>query len=249
MNLKNTILWCTVVCTGLFPQCSDKTKSDRSEVKSQIEEILKIQEDAYGVHTDEARKRIRETCMDSLVYVGGDNGGFVASADFYVNDLADGYIERPHDRYFQIYDDMVIVTSLHQGYKLFNHDTLLLNSRSTKIFKPDGDKWKMAYVTYASLPLMYYRTEKIGEKMLKQYEGQYQLDSSTVETISARNGTLISTVGKEELALIPLNDSTFMTPGFFGKAVFTKDKNGSLGHYYFEWIDGQRINFQKAKTD
>jgi hypothetical protein len=49
-------------------RCSNSHKTfDRASVKSEIEAVLKIQEDAYGDHSPEAKKRTRETCMDSLV--------------------------------------------------------------------------------------------------------------------------------------------------------------------------------------
>jgi hypothetical protein len=229
--------------------CSTPNRStDRASVKTEIERLLKIQEDAYGDHSPEAKKRIRETCIDSLVYVGGDNGGMVVSADFYVSDLADGYKERPHDKHFQIFEDMVVVTSLHQGYKIFNDDTLLLNSRSTKIFTHDSGSWRMAYVTYAPLPVTYFQSKQVDNAMLKSYEGEYQLDSVTVETISARDNKLVSTIrGSDESVLHALNDSTFVLAGYFGKSVFVKDKKGKTTHYYYEWPDGQRINFVKVK--
>lgn len=244
-GMKRTTVWLVVCALIFFVQCSDRKPFNRNEVKAEIESLLKIQEDAYGVHTEAARKAVRGTCMDSLVYIGGDNGGMVASADFYVHDLADGYIERPHDRHFQIYNDMAIVTSVHQGYKLFGNDTLFLNSRSTKIFKPFEGTWKMAYVTYASLPVMYFATHGVAEKILKQYEGEYKLDASATETIFVRDGKLISKTGNDEIELVPLNDSTFMIPGYFGKSVFSNRTVDS--GYYFEWVDGQRISFARIR--
>ena len=220
---------------------------DRASTKSQIEDILKIQEEAYGDHSPEAKRRTRETCMDSLVFIGGDDGGMVVSADFYVNDLADGYIEEPHDRYFQIHEKTVIVTSIHQGYKLLSNDTLLLNSRSTKVFVQDKGSWKMAYVTYAPLPVLYSKVSNVADAILKTYEGEYRIDSTTVDKITLHDHKLITTVGSDESELRPLNDSTFHGVGYFGKVVFSKNGKGAVTHYYFEWNDGQRIIFPKIK--
>lgn len=90
------------------------------------------------------------TCEDSLIFIGGDDGGLATSANAYVHDLADGYTIKPHNRTFRIYENTVIVTSLHQAYKLFGKDTLYLNVRSTKVsYVKDGITWKMAYTTYA----------------------------------------------------------------------------------------------------
>ncbi|MGC3945028.1 MAG: nuclear transport factor 2 family protein [Chryseolinea sp.] len=247
--MTKTLVLSLVVCVAvLFAQCSNKKNQSRSKIKQEIERILKIQEDAYGNRSEDILEQVKATCMDSLVFVGGDNGGMVASSDFYVHDLADGYTEKPHDYHFQIYDEMVIVTSVHQGYKLLSNDTLLLNSRSTKIFKRDGESWKMAYVTYAPIPVMYNKVPTIAERVLRQYEGKYQLDSSTVESVALRDGKLISTIGRsDETELIPYNDSTFLIAGFFGRSVFVKGKDGHATHYYYEWIDGQRIIFPSIK--
>jgi hypothetical protein len=239
---------CQIAIAVLLGCSTPDRLTDHASVKAEIETLLKVQEDAYGDHSSEARKRIRETCMDSLVYIGGDNGGMVVSADFYVSDLADGYKERPHDKHFQIFEDMVVVTSLHQGYKVFNDDTLLLNSRSTKIFTRDGGTWRMAYVTYAPLPVTYFQSKQVDNTILKSFEGEYRLDSTTVETISVRDNQLISTInGSDASVLQSLNDSTFVLEGYFGKSVFVKDKKGKVTHYYYEWPDGQRINFSKVK--
>ena len=244
--MRAKIVFLLMACLSLV-RCSKPHKAfDRALVKSEIEALLKIQEDAYGDHSNEAKKRTRETCMDSLVFIGGDDGGMVVSADFYVNDLADGYIEKPHDRHFQIYEDMVIVTSIHQGYKLLSKDTLLLNSRSSKIFMRDNDAWKMAYVTYAPRPVVYSKIENVADEILRTYEGEYQIDSTTLETIVVRDHKLISKVGSDESVLRPLNDSTFIGTGYFGKMVFSKNK-GAVTHYFFEWNDGQRITFPKVK--
>lgn len=185
--------------------------------------------------------------MDSLVFVGGDDGGMAVSADDYVNDLADGYIEKPHDRQFQIYENTVIVTSLHQGYKLLSNDTLLLNSRSTKVFIRDGDSWKMAYVTYAPRPVLYSRVVKVADETLKSYEGEYRIDTTTADKIVVRDHRLISMVGGYESELRPINDSTFIGIDYFGKVVFVKNRKGIVTHYIFEWSDGQRIVFPKVK--
>lgn len=245
----NKAFYALLTCISLLlSQCAENKTTSRAAIKAEIEHILSIQDSVYGNQSDAALKRIRDTCLDSLVFIGGDTGGMVASADYYVHDLADGYIVKPHDHHFQIYDHMVIVTSVHQGYKLLSNDTLLLNSRSTKIFTRDGSNWKMAYVTYAPRPVLYNKTPAIDEKILRRYEGKYKLGPSTVETVSMRDGKLISTIGNSDQSeLLPLNDSTFISQGYFGKSVFVMDKTGHAKHYYYEWIDGQKIIFPVVK--
>ena len=243
----NTRWFVSLITIILMSSGCSSDKFDRASIKCEIERIIKIQEDAYGDQSPEAKAKTRATCMDSLVFIGGDDGGIVASADFYVNDLADGYIEKPHNKHFQIYENTVIVTSLHQGYKLLSNDTLLINSRSTKIFIRDGDSWKMSYVTYAPLPVSYSKTAKVDDKKLHQYVGEYRIDSVTAENMSVRDHKLISAVGNDEVELRSLNDSTFMSSGYLGKMVFSKDKKGNVSHYYYEWTDGQRIIFPKIK--
>jgi hypothetical protein len=157
------------------------------------------------------------------------------------------YIENPHDRHFQIYENMVIVSSIHQGYKYLSNDTLLLNSRSTKVFMRDNGTWKMAYVTYAPRPVLYSKFENVSDEILMSYEGEYRIDSTTTETLSVRDHKLISSVGGDESELHALNDSTFNGTGYFGKVVFSKNNKGKITHYYFEWNDGQRIVFPKIK--
>lgn len=101
---------------------------------------------------------------------------------------------------------MMIVTSLHQGYKLLNHDTLLLNSRATKIFMRDGDTWKMTYVACAPIPVLCFNVEKAADGNAEKLGRRIQVDSITVDKITVRDHKLISAVGSDESELRPLND-------------------------------------------
>ena len=217
-------------------------------IKAEIEEILRIQDDAYDQNNEEGRLRLASTCVDSLFFVGGDTGGLATTADYYVHDLADGYIERPHDRVFAIYDHTVIVSSLHQSYKLFNKDTIYFNVRSSKVFVRQGEHWKMAFVTYAPLPVNYTKPDKFNATVFSAYAGFYEGGTSPADTVSVANGKVyLSSMPTPQTELIPLNDSTFIGSGYVGKTVFSRNKAGKVTHSYFEFPDGQRIKFRKLK--
>ncbi|HZY81699.1 MAG TPA: nuclear transport factor 2 family protein [Cyclobacteriaceae bacterium] len=222
---------------------------NRNEIKREIEKLLEIQERTYGTKVAEELKEFAATCSDSMVYIGGDNGGPpVASKEVYVHDLADGYITRPYDRFYRFYDNMVIVSSKHQGMKILAGDTLRLNSRTTKIFVKEGSEWKMAYFTYAPLPIVYFKTTMANPRALTDYIGAYEIEPGVIDSITVLDGRLYSNVaggGKEEMKA--LNDSTFIGDGYFGKVFFPRDKSGKVTHYTFEWTDGQRINFPRVR--
>jgi hypothetical protein len=224
-------------------------KSSAKEfIKAEIEEILRIQDDAYDRNNEEGRLQLASTCVDSLFFVGGDSGGLATTADYYVHDLADGYIERPHDRRFAIYDHTVIVSSLHQSFKVFNKDTIYFNVRSSKIFVRQGKHWKMAFVTYAPLPINYTKPVKYNATAFSEYAGLYEGGSSQTDTVSVVNGKVyLASVPAPQAELIPLNDSTFIGSGYVGKTVFSRNKAGKVTHSHFEFPDGQRIKFQKLK--
>jgi hypothetical protein len=228
--------------------CSGQQGPDHRAIKAEIERLIEIQESTYGDKSPEAREKLASTLSDSLLFVGGDDGGMATTAEQYMGDLADGYITKPYEKFFRIYDNMVIVTAKLQAYKKLSNDTLLLNYRTTKVFVKQGDQWKMSYFAHASLPVVYTKVATVDPKRLNDYVGVYQLEPGVIDSVSASGGKLYSTIaGAEAAELIPVNDSTFRGEGYFGHAVFSKNKSGKVTHYYFEWNDGQRINFPRIR--
>lgn len=234
-----------IIC---FTQCKSKSSTDIAVIKAEIEKILKIQEDAYSQNNEPARIKFASTCDDSLLFVGGDDGGIQNTANFYVHDFANGYTTRPHDRTYRIYNNTVIVTSLQQVFELFNKDTIFHNTRYTKVFVKGGKDWKMAYVTYAPLPVIYTKRQVVNERILQDYVGLYQESPTVTDTVAVVEGRIIITDhGNNKSELIPMNDSTFFGNDYFGKTVFVRNNRGIVTHNYFEFPDGQRIIFPKIK--
>jgi hypothetical protein len=226
---------------------NEKTTADKDAIKTEIETILKIQEDAYDQNDEEGRKKFATTCDDSLLAVGGDDGGIAMSANFYVHDFADGYSKRPSNRRYRIYDHTVIVTSIYQSFKVFNKDTIYFNARSTKVFVKNENDWKMAFATYAPLPIMYTKPKYNNSKLFDDYAGRYGENPSTVDTISVIDGRVYLMTSGSKLELFPINDSTFFGEGYFGKTVFVRNDKGVVIHNYFEFPDGQRLTFPKIE--
>lgn len=233
---------------GLFG-CGEQQKApehDPTRVRKEIERILADQERWYGSTDEQDLQALAATCLDSMLFVGGDDGGLATDAQHYVHDLADGYMVPPHDRTFRIFDNTVIVTSLHQAYKLFGSDTLKINARSTKVFVRGEEQWKMAYCTYAPLPVMYTPSSRVDPKLLAAYAGRYRADARHIDTVSALNGRLyFGTAEAPSAELVPLNDSTFRGVGYFGQVIFRRDTRGAITHYVFCWPDGQHIAFPR----
>ena len=242
-----------VIYSGfLLNSCSNQpaTNAESPEkIKAEIESILKIQEDIYnGSHSAAELKKMAATCEDSMIFIGGEDGGMHVSSAGYINDLADGYTQKPHDRYYRIYDNTVIVSFLQQAYKLFGKDTLYLNVRVTKVFVRKGKEWKMAYTTNAPLAINYTKPQVIHPENFKGYEGQYSVGAPWTDTVTVTDGKVLSAItGSAKDELIPVNDSTFIGEGYVGKAIFGRNAEGKVTHYTFEWPDGQRIRFAKIK--
>lgn len=248
-NISLTIV--LVFATTLLISCGPGKKdavNDREKIRAEIDKILKIQEDAYDLHSDEGRTAIAATCVDSLIFIGGDNGGQATSADFYVHDLADGYSKRPGKRTYGIYDHTVIVTSIHQSFKVFSRDTIYFNVRSTKVFVRVHNNWKMAFVTYAPRPVMYTKAKKVHPSTLKKYVGFYSVSKQAADTVSLVGNSLWIGAGADKSELIPINDSIFFTRDYFGKTGFVW-MNGKVTHCYYEFPDGQRLTFPKVPSN
>jgi hypothetical protein len=228
--------------------CCSKPTVNQKSVRATIDSILTVQDIAYDENTEEGRQLLKSTCVDSLIFIGGDVGGMATTSDYYVHDLADGFTERPHDRTYRIYDNTAIVSSLHQSFKVFNLDTIYFNSRSTKVFVRQGSDWKMAYVTYAPLPVNYTRPVKFDRNKLSDYAGLYEVGPGVVDTVNVVDGRVYLSSGNAPRAeLIPLNDSTFIGDGYVGRTIFSRNKKGQVTHNYFEFPDGQKIHFRKVK--
>lgn len=221
---------------------------DAATSKRELLEVLEIQEAAYDNQTEENKKKFLATCADSVIFIGGDDGGMMTSAEAYVADLANGYIEKPHDRTFRFHGNTAIAISIHKAYKLLAQDTLFLNVRYTKIFVRENGQWKMTYVTYAPLPILYNKPVKVDVSKLRRYEGIYDIGDNLLDSVFVEDGKIYSEVahsGKSEL--IPINDSTFIGHGYFGRAIFGGIPSKPASHYTFEWSDGQRIKFKRVR--
>lgn len=212
--------------------------NDKAASKAEIMRLLEIQETTYDNQSEENKKKAIATGTDSLIFIGGDDGGILFTPKAWVGDFADGYTRKPYNRHFQFYDNTAIVTSLQQGFKLLGGDTLYLNSRTTKVFVKENGAWKMAYVTYATLPVLYNKTVKPNQSVLPSYSGIYDLGSGIRDSVFVKDEKLYS--GDSEL--LAINDSTFIGRDYFGKAIFARD------HYTFEFNDGQRIRFNKISS-
>lgn len=229
-------------------QCSDNPtrSSQREQVREEIERILKIQEDAYDEHSDAGRAALAATCVDSLIFIGGDDGGQATSSQYYVNDLADGYIQRPSQRTFRIFENTVVVTSIHQSFKLFNLDTIFFNARATKVFVKFNEGWKMVFTTYAPLPVMYGNARNVELDVLEKYAGRYSAGELGTDTVIVSDNKVLIGSGGERTELIPINDSTFFTRDYFGRTGFI-GKGGQVTGYYYEFPDGQRLTFPRIR--
>jgi hypothetical protein len=243
-------IYLVIIIVACFGACAVKDaqpKADKEAIKIEIEKILTIQEDAYDQNNEEGRKKFAATCDDSLLSVGGDDGGVATSANFYVHDFADGYSRRPSNRLYRIYDHTVIVTSIYQSFKVFNTDTIYFNARSTKVFVKNEKDWKMAFATYAPLPIMYTKPQYSNSKLFADYAGRYGKSATLADTISVIDGRVYLMTAGSKSELVPTNDSTFLGEGYFGKTVFVRNNKGVVTHNYFEFPDGQRLIFPKIK--
>ncbi len=236
----------------LLNSCSNQPAAvaeNVESIKAQIESILQKQEAIYrGNHSEEELKKLAATCEDSMIFIGGEDGGIQISSNSYVHDLGDGYTQMPHDRYYQVHDNTVIVSFLQQAYKLFGKDTLYMNVRATKVFVKKGNEWKMAYTTNAPLAINYTKPQAIHPENFNGYEGRYSAGAPWTDTVTVTDGKVFSAItGSARDELIPINDSTFIGEGYVGKAIFSRNAEGKVTHYTFEWPDGQRIRFAKMK--
>ena len=223
-------------------QVSDAKKNE--SIKAEIEQILKIQEDAYAQHNEDGNKKIQSTCKDGLLYV--DDGGIMLSSYDYSHDLANGWIERPHNNIFKFYNNTVIVTSVYKSYNLFEGDTIFLNNRMTKVFVKDDNQWKMAHIGISPLQVNYTKIGYGNTKLFSEYAGVYKVGSAPADTILLINGNLYDAqTGNGRNKMFPLNDSTFIWKDDLGKVIFGKDANGKVNHYTYIFNDGQRIRVSK----
>jgi len=252
--MKRAIFLITIVSIAIF---SSNCKSNHNgqqgtnaqntdSIKAEIEGILKLQEDAYAQHNENGNRIMQSTCEDSLLYV--DDGGIMLSSYDYSQDLADGWIERPHDKIFKFYNNTVIVTSIYKSYNILAGDTIFLNNRMTKVFVKDDNQWKMAHIGISPLQVNYTKIGYGNTKLFSEYAGVYKVGSAPADTILLINGNLYDAqTGNGRNKMFPLNDSTFIWKDDLGKVIFGKDANGKVNHYTYVFNDGQRINIPKVK--
>ncbi len=106
----------------------------------------------------------------------------------------------------------------------------------------------MAFITYAPLPVIYTKPEISNPDLFKDFAGLYRESPTVTDTISIAGGHVyLAPTGSEKTELVPLNDSAFISEGYFGKTVFSRNAKGVVTHNYYEFPDGQRLVFTKIK--
>ena len=249
--MKKVILLITIVSIAiLYSNCKSNhnehivaNAQDTASIKAEIERILKVQEDAYMQNNEDGMRKLAATCVDSLMFV--NEGGIMTSAYKWSHDMDNGYIERPHDKTFQFYNNVVLVSYIDKSYYLMGSDTIYLDNRITKTFLKINDKWKMISSCLSRCLVNYTKPSRGNAALYPDYVGIYKLSSTVVDTVLLINGELCNENGKTKL--FPLDDSTFMAKKYQGRTIFSKNARGKVTHQIYEFPDGQRFRIPKVK--
>jgi hypothetical protein len=249
--MKKTMILITIISIlFLLSNCKNRHTDQISanaqataSIKAEIERILKVQEDAYMQNNEDGMRKLAATCVDSLMFV--NEGGIMTSAYKWSHDMDNGYIERPHDKTFQFYNNVVLVSYIDKSYYLMGSDTIYLDNRITKTFLKINDIWKMISLCLSRCLVNYTKPSHGNAALYPDYVGIYKLSSTVADTVILINGELRNENGKTKL--YPLNDSTFMTKEYQGKNIFSKNARGKVTHQIYEFPDGQRFRIPKVK--
>jgi len=250
---KIIIITAIVAMAVLFTECRNRQAVQKvsnvqntASIKAEIERILKVQEDAYMQNNEDGMRKLAATCVDSLMFV--NEGGIMTSAYKWSHDMDNGYIERPHDKTFQFYNNVVLVSYIDKSYYLIAGDTIYLDNRITKTFLKINDKWKMISSCLSRRLVNYTKTGHGNPALYHDYVGVYQIEPAVADTILLINGKLYvrKTTESEKTKLFSINDSTFMAEGYLGKMIFGKGISGKVKDYTLEFYDGQRVHIPKV---
>ena len=198
--MKKAMILITIISIlFLLSNCKNKhtdqigaNAQDTASIKAEIEQVLKVQDDALAQHNEDGNKKMQSTCMDSILYVGNYER-ILMSAHDYSFDMAYGWTEKPHDITFRFFNNTVIVSAIYKSYYFNNEDTLYMHNIMTKVFMRDSNKWKMAYIGHSPTPVSYYKASnytKGNPALNPAYVGVYQINPKSADTILLINGNL-----------------------------------------------------------
>ena len=174
-----------------------------------------------------------------------NDGGLVVSGYFYSHDMGSGWIEKPHDRTYQFYNNTVLVSAIQKAYMMYGTDTVFNDWRTVKVFVKEKNQWKMAGVSYSPLQVNYTKPGNANSKLYPEYTGVYKAGSFPADTILLKDGTLYESQTGVREKILPLDDSTFILKDDLGKVIFGKNSGGKVTNYTYVRYDGQRIHASK----
>jgi hypothetical protein len=198
-------------------------------------------------NNEDGMRKLASTCVDSLMFV--NEGGIMTSAYKWAHDLDNGYIDRPHDKTFQFYNNVVLVSYIDKSYFMIAGDTIFLDNRITKTFLKIDNQWKMISSCLSRRLVNYTKPGHSNPALYPDYIGVYQVSPTLADTVLLINGNLYlrNTNDSERTKLYPLDDSTFMAKEYQGRNIFSKNAGGKVTHEIYEFPDGQRIHYPKVK--
>ena len=173
----------------------------------------------------------------------------MTSAYKWAHDMDNGYIERPHDKTFQFYNNVVLVSYIDKSYFMIAGDTIFLDNRVTKTFLKIDNQWKMISSCLSRRLVNYTKPGHSNPALYHNYVGIYQESPTVADTILLINGKLYirTTTDSKRSKLFSLNDSTFMSEDYPGKIIFARGAGGKVTCCYYEFNDGQRVHIPKVK--
>jgi hypothetical protein len=156
--------------------------------------------------------------------------------------------ENPRDFVVHVYGNTAVLTYRATVHEQFNDRDIVSEMRMTETFIKSKGSWLLIARHWGRIPLNFRRPVAVDTNSYKDYVGQYiwrPLDD--VETLSVKDGRLLSQSGKDEDEYLPLGGETFFIKSDLGSMTFSRDAQGHVTGYTYHGSDGQEVQAKKIK--
>lgn len=155
----------------------------------------------------------------------------------------------PRDFVVRLHGDTAVTNYRVTVHERATDSDIISEERITETYVKQNGFWLLIAKHWGMLPVNFHKPVAVDASSYRDYVGQYQwrpLDD--VETVSLRDGKLLTYFGKEdEEEYLPLSSDTFFVKDDIGSTQFVRDAQGRVSGYTYHRSDGQEIHVKKIK--
>ena len=154
----------------------------------------------------------------------------------------------PRDYVIHVYGNTAVLNYRVTIHEQFTDAEIISEQRYTETYIKRNGSWLLIAKQWGNLPVNFRKPVAVDTSVYKDYVGQYEdRPLSDLDIVSVKDGRLWSRVGKNEEEYLPLGADTFFVKSELGSVTFSRDAQGRVTGYAYNYADGQKVYNKKIK--